>query len=138
MTKPLRHPPRVTGVIEVGPHDGSPYHNWGVYEVAPDAFDEATDMDDDLLDLDVCLEAVDTGDSPFGPFKEQVRQALQDGRRRLQAGESSPVRKNLVLPYDQDLRDRRGGDEDAVYNTDTADPRDLEVWVIVHLVEDDQ
>lgn len=138
MTKPLKHPPRVTGVIEVGPHDGSPYANWGVYEVAPDAFDEAIDMDDDLLDLDVTLDAVDTGDSPSGPFKAQVRQLLQDGRRRLQLGEPSPVRKSLVVPYDQDLRDRRGGDDDAVYNVETAQPRDLEIWVIVHLVEDDQ
>lgn len=134
----MKHPPRVTGVIEVGPHDNSPYANWGVYEVSPDDFDEPGLMDEGLVDLDDCLDAVDTADSPYGPFKDQVRKCLQDGRRRLQAGESSPVRKNLVLPYDQDLRDRRGGDEDAVYNTDTADPRDLEIYVIVHLVEDDQ
>ncbi|MNR39322.1 hypothetical protein D3C85_1575250 [compost metagenome] len=94
-------------------------------------------MASDLEEIDLVLAAVDTGDSPFGPFPEQIRRFLEDAKNRLTGGEAGPVRISGTLPYDDDLRARRLQDDDATADPATAIPRDFELWVIVSRVEED-
>lgn len=132
-----KHPPRMQAVIELGPFDGSPYANWGIYEIAPGSFEEADQMESDLEAVDLVLQDVDTGDSPFGPFPEQIRRFLEDAKNRLTGGEAGPIRISGTLPYDNDLRNRRLRDDEARVEPATAEPCDFELWVIVSRVEDD-
>jgi hypothetical protein len=138
MSNKPKHPPRMQAVIELGPFTGSPYANWGVYEIAPDSFEEPDKLASDLEEVDRALELVDTGDSPFGPFPEQVRRFLQDAKNRLTEGEAGPIHINRTLPYDDDLRARRQADDEASADPETAQPRDLDLCVIVSRVEADE
>lgn len=138
MSNKPKHPPRMQAVIELGPFTGSPYANWGVYELSPNAFEDQEVFAQELEEIDSVLVGVDTGDSPYGPFTAQMRRFLNDAQQRIEDGEAGPLRTSMTLPYDGDLRTRREADEYAEYNAVTTEPLDFELVVIVQRVEEDQ
>lgn len=131
---------RVKAIVEIGPHQGSPYANWGVYEVGPDAFEDQDAWELDLQPVKDVLENVDTGESPMGSFIDQLEDALTSAFEHLDSldippGETREVRKDFVLPYDQAHRELR--DQELEVSLDSLDPQDLSVSVKVFTVEED-
>ena len=131
---------RVLAVIELGPFQGSPYSNWGVYEVSPDAFEDQAVWESDLAPIKDVLEEVDTGDSPMGTFIDQLEDALTSAFEHLDSldippGETREVRKDFVLPYDQAHRELR--DQGLEVPKDSIDPQDFCMSIKVTTIEED-
>lgn len=131
---------RVLAVIELGPFQGSPYSNWGVYEVGPDAFEDQAAWESDMQPVKDVLEDVDTGDSPMGSFIDQLEDSLASAFEHLDSleippGETREVRKDFVLPYDQAHREAR--DEEREMPKHSIDPQDFCMSIKVTTIEED-
>lgn len=131
---------RVKAIVEIGPHQGSPYANWGVYEVGPDAFEDQAAWELDLQPVKDVLEDVDTGESPMGSFIDQLEDALTSAFEHLDSldippGETREVRKDFVLPYDQAHRELR--DQELEVPKDSIDPQDFCMSIKVTTIEED-
>lgn len=131
---------RVLAVIELGPFQGSPYANWGVYEVGPDAFEDQEVWERDLQEIREILDDVDTGESPMGDFIDQLEDALTSAFEHLDSleippGETREVRKDFTLPYDQAHRELR--DQELEVPKDSIDPQDFCMSIKVTTIEED-
>ena len=131
---------RVKAIVELGPHQDSPYANWGVYEVGPDAFEDQEVWERDLQEIREILDDVDTGESPMGDFIDQLEDALTSAFEHLDdlkipPGETREVRKDFVLPYDQAHRELR--DQELEVPKDSIDPQDFCMSIKVTTIEED-
>lgn len=131
---------RVKAIVELGPHQDSPYANWGVYEVGPDAFEDQEVWERDLQEIREILDDVDTGESPMGDFIDQLEDALTSAFEHLDGlkippGETREVRKDFVLPYDQAHRELR--DQELEVPKDSIDPQDFCMSIKVTTIEED-
>jgi hypothetical protein len=131
---------RVKAIVELGPHQGSPYANWGVYEVGPDAFEDQGVWERDLQEIREILDDVDTGESPMGSFIDQLEDTLTLAFEHLNSleiptGETRAVRKDFVLPYDQAHRELR--DQELEVPKDSIDPQDFCMSIKVTTIEED-
>ena len=131
---------RVKAIVELGPHQDSPYANCGVYEVGPDAFEDQEVWERDLQEIREILDDVDTGESPMGTFIDQLEDALTSAFEHLDGlkippGETRGVRKDFVLPYDQAHRELR--DQELEVPKDSIDPQDFCMSIKVTTIEED-
>lgn len=97
MTIPTEYRPQVT--VEIGPnvHD----NNWKVYELSPDAFEDAKVFEAEWEEIEGYLDELDDGqgNDSGGPLARQVRLALWDlHARRLQGKEPSLRMFVFALP----------------------------------------
>lgn len=133
--------PRIQAIVEIGPHQGSPYANWGVYEIGPDAFEDQQQFELDCAEMKEVLDDVDTGESPFGSFISQIQRYMLDAAAEIDAAiERDPKlqasrRRDFVFPYDQAHRELR--DQELEVPEGSMDPQDLSVSVKVFTVEED-
>lgn len=130
---------RIKAIVEIGPHQGSPYANWGVYEIGPDAFEDHLAFEADFSEIADVLGEVDTRCSPYGEFSEQIRDYINASALHLlnaeESGKTAEKRRDFVLPYDQAHREARDAGE--YMPRDSIDPQDLSVSVTVFTVEED-